>query len=451
MTSTTERENRYRGASRTTVENTGNTAFRFHAEGFVTEEWEAAEEWEVPAGWPPAGGVSADGPGPYFATGVQPLPDWLAELVVPPEPAPPRPSSAPLPRRRDIRRGTAEIPVVRDRAPQERTGGTRVGRHHNPAAPQTGPIAREPLTRDRIGHERHARREDTHATTEVVPPVPPAPLQYVAPAGDVPAIAPRQPLPRRRDVHRPDRSAARKASVLAFTGGESPAKTTIKASRLPVTAARIGVVSVLVAVGAGVVGGKQLGLVGDGASELTADEGAAALTLAPLPTDPTQLSIWDVNRDQTGLEKGVAKLTKQLAAEAAERRRKRIEAEKKRKAEEAARIKAERAREAAMRDAQRNPQAIAKIMVLERGWSMTQFQCLDALWTRESNWNYQAQNPSSGAYGIPQALPGSKMASVASDWMTNPVTQITWGLNYIADRYGTPCGAWEHSESVGWY
>ena len=70
---------------------------------------------------------------------------------------------------------------------------------------------------------------------------------------------------------------------------------------------------------------------------------------------------------------------------------------------------------------------------------------------RESNWNPTAQNPSSGAYGIPQSLPGSKMASVGSDWRTNPATQITWGLNYISGRYGTPCGALAHSNSVGWY
>ena len=63
----------------------------------------------------------------------------------------------------------------------------------------------------------------------------------------------------------------------------------------------------------------------------------------------------------------------------------------------------------------------------------------------------RARNRSSGAYGIPQALPGSKMATIAADWETNPITQIKWGLNYIAERYGTPCGAWGHSQSFGWY
>ena len=90
-------------------------------------------------------------------------------------------------------------------------------------------------------------------------------------------------------------------------------------------------------------------------------------------------------------------------------------------------------------------------MVLARGWDETQWQCLDALWTKESGWRVNAANPSSGAYGIPQSLPGSKMASAGADWQTNPATQITWGLNYIAGRYGTPCGAWEHSKARNWY
>jgi hypothetical protein len=97
-----------------------------------------------------------------------------------------------------------------------------------------------------------------------------------------------------------------------------------------------------------------------------------------------------------------------------------------------------------------SPQDIARALLATYGWSESQFGCLDSLWTRESHWNVYAANPS-GAYGIPQALPGSKMASEGSDWRTNPVTQIKWGLGYIADRYGSPCGAWGHSESHGWY
>jgi uncharacterized protein YabE (DUF348 family) len=98
-----------------------------------------------------------------------------------------------------------------------------------------------------------------------------------------------------------------------------------------------------------------------------------------------------------------------------------------------------------------SPRAIGQELAAGRGWTGDQWQCLDSLFQKESGWNPSAQNKSSGAYGIPQALPGSKMGTVAADWQTNPATQITWGLNYIAGRYGTPCGAWSHSQSTGWY
>ncbi len=96
-------------------------------------------------------------------------------------------------------------------------------------------------------------------------------------------------------------------------------------------------------------------------------------------------------------------------------------------------------------------QAIARDMLAQRGWGDDQFGCLVELWNHESGWNVYASNPSSGAYGIPQALPGSKMATAGADWETSAATQITWGLGYIADRYGTPCGAWDTFNSQGWY
>jgi hypothetical protein len=96
-------------------------------------------------------------------------------------------------------------------------------------------------------------------------------------------------------------------------------------------------------------------------------------------------------------------------------------------------------------------QAIAAQMLASRGFGTDQFDCLVALWNKESGWRVDASNSSSGAYGIPQALPGSKMASSGSDWATNPATQIDWGLGYITSRYGSPCGAWQHSVDNGWY
>lgn len=96
-------------------------------------------------------------------------------------------------------------------------------------------------------------------------------------------------------------------------------------------------------------------------------------------------------------------------------------------------------------------QKIARDMVLERGWTEEDFACLVELWTKESNWRVDAENKSSGAYGIPQSLPGEKMAAAGEDWRTNPATQITWGLDYIAGRYGTPCNAWNDFQQKGWY
>jgi hypothetical protein len=85
------------------------------------------------------------------------------------------------------------------------------------------------------------------------------------------------------------------------------------------------------------------------------------------------------------------------------------------------------------------------------GWGESEFQCLVQLWTKESGWNYQAVNSSSGAYGIVQAWPAEKLATAGADWRTNAATQVKWGLDYIARGYGSPCAAWGHSQSLNWY
>jgi hypothetical protein len=90
-------------------------------------------------------------------------------------------------------------------------------------------------------------------------------------------------------------------------------------------------------------------------------------------------------------------------------------------------------------------------LMLKAGFGIDQFPCMDKLFNRESGWNQHAENRGSGAYGIPQALPGSKMAKFGDDWEDNAATQIAWGLDYIEGRYDDPCGAWDHSESTGWY
>ena len=91
------------------------------------------------------------------------------------------------------------------------------------------------------------------------------------------------------------------------------------------------------------------------------------------------------------------------------------------------------------------------LMADEFGWNNYQYGCLQTLWRHESNWNYKSHNKASGAHGIPQALPATKMEIVGTDWRTNPVTQITWGLKYIQERYNTPCAAWSKFKRSNWY
>jgi len=104
-------------------------------------------------------------------------------------------------------------------------------------------------------------------------------------------------------------------------------------------------------------------------------------------------------------------------------------------------------------NAQEDPKSVARMLLPEFGYSPAQWPCLDQLWVGESDWRWWVANPSSGAYGIPQSLPGSKMATMGSDWRTNPVTQIRWGLDYIKKSYGTPCNALDvwNSRSPHWY
>jgi hypothetical protein len=135
----------------------------------------------------------------------------------------------------------------------------------------------------------------------------------------------------------------------------------------------------------------------------------------------------------------------QAAAEAA------AEAARPEEAARAARSRPEPTADVAVDVEPGSAQAIAAEMVAARGWGSDQFDCLVNLWERESGWQVDAENSSSGAYGIPQALPGSKMASAGADWRTNPATQIEWGLGYIEERYGDPCGAWSHFLDRNWY
>jgi hypothetical protein len=98
-----------------------------------------------------------------------------------------------------------------------------------------------------------------------------------------------------------------------------------------------------------------------------------------------------------------------------------------------------------------DPKTLAKALMPLYGLSSSEFSCVDNIWEHESRWNVHADNPYSSAYGIPQALPGSKMSSAGPDWQNSAETQIRWGLNYIKERYGSACAAWSYKQSHGWY
>ena len=186
---------------------------------------------------------------------------------------------------------------------------------------------------------------------------------------------------------------------------------------------------------------------------------AVAATLAMIAAAPTLTddslaampSTWEIQRT---VDAENTADSHEAALKAEKQRKKAAE-----KARAEARAKAERERRKAQARAARSARggspaqnrALGMQMCAARGWSSSQCSDLGTLWQRESGWSSSAHNSSSGAHGIPQSLPGSKMASHGSDWATNPRTQIAWGLDYIAGRYGNPSSALAHSNSVGWY
>jgi multidrug efflux pump subunit AcrA (membrane-fusion protein) len=187
----------------------------------------------------------------------------------------------------------------------------------------------------------------------------------------------------------------------------------------------------------------------------------ASVNSAQLDGSGSLASQVQVSQAETALRKmqSAAFVARQAAARQAELRK---QAAARRAADAAAAAQAAQ-QQAQQQPAQQTPaapppatpsgsaQQIAMGMLGSYGWSSGQFSCLDSLWNAESGWNVYATNPVSGAYGIPQALPGSKMASAGADWQTDAATQIRWGLSYIRSLYGSPCGAWAHEEADGWY
>lgn len=196
-------------------------------------------------------------------------------------------------------------------------------------------------------------------------------------------------------------------------------------------------------------------------STLLADIPAGAQAQVQVASLAEQADVQAAAADATA-RKSVEEAARVKAAEDAEAKKKaadeKAEQEKKEREEREAREKAEaeRASRDAVRDASsfsaQGSYTVSEVKAIARQMvPAAQFQCFSNIVDHESTWNYRAQNPSSGAYGLVQALPGSKMSSAGADWQTNPATQIKWGLSYMNDRYGSPCGAWSFWQANRWY
>ncbi|MCU7823074.1 lytic transglycosylase domain-containing protein [Kitasatospora sp. DSM 101779] len=197
----------------------------------------------------------------------------------------------------------------------------------------------------------------------------------------------------------------------------------------------------------------------EGTTTQTVDVASATL-LADVPSGAQAQTISDNFARQASAQQVSADAAAKKAAEEAARQKAAADAQAKADAEKAAKAAEEAKRkadeEAANRAAARTalaavPAGSVQAMAAQIIGDANQFSCFSEIVKRESGWDYTATNASSGAYGLVQALPGSKMASAGDDWKTNPATQIKWGLNYMNSRYGSPCGAWSFWQSHHWY
>ncbi|GAA1174366.1 pyruvate/2-oxoglutarate dehydrogenase complex dihydrolipoamide acyltransferase (E2) component [Kitasatospora gansuensis] len=225
-------------------------------------------------------------------------------------------------------------------------------------------------------------------------------------------------------------------------------------TRISVRGVAVASATAVTAVGAvvGVASGSE------GTQTHTVDVAGASL-LQDAPIGAQAQAVSDHFTAQANAQQASADAAAKKAAEEAARQKAAADAQAKADAEKAAKAaeaKRKADEEAANRAKARSVMAAVspgsvQEMALQIVGDEAQFQCFSQIVKRESGWDYTASNASSGAYGLVQALPGSKMASAGADWRTNPATQIKWGLNYMNSRYGSPCGAWSFWQSHHWY
>ncbi len=215
--------------------------------------------------------------------------------------------------------------------------------------------------------------------------------------------------------------------------------------RRPVVGGALAV-ALLGSIGATVANGTSAHTL-ESAAAATPEESASEVAQTDLSTaDTTRLA---EDRRETNVSRSASR--EKVRLDGVERKKKAAKA--KRAAEKAKPVSERKFTDAELKAIQKDPKPYAVDLMRERGWGDEQWGCLDSLWVGESDWTWSATNSSSGAYGIPQSLPASKMASAGDDWKTNPITQIQWGLDYIKDSYGSPCQAltfWQ-GKNPHWY
>ncbi|MEU8567626.1 transglycosylase SLT domain-containing protein [Streptomyces pathocidini] len=187
-------------------------------------------------------------------------------------------------------------------------------------------------------------------------------------------------------------------------------------------------------------------------ADISAGNQTQAQTASLTQQADAQSSQADAAAKKAAEEAARKQAAKDAAAKKAEAEKKAAEAKAAKEREAAEKASRSEDRDVLSSVAQQASYTVAQVQNIARQMvPADQFQCFSSIVNHESSWNYKASNPSSGAYGLVQALPGSKMASAGADWQTNPATQIKWGLNYMNERYGSPCGAWDFWQANNWY
>ncbi|GAA2743855.1 hypothetical protein GCM10009868_19270 [Terrabacter aerolatus] len=305
------------------------------------------------------------------------------------------------------------------------------GRHRNAPAPSTAPRPNPTPSTVRSGA---ARGEEVPAVSRDPRPVTPGARRAVDSTRAVPAVpsAPERPHPTRSSRHTKPSSRRRHVGRPILAGA--------------------------LALGLGASGfayAKATNLISSDAAAFVVGNGVVAQTdeLARASTvDTTYRAAASVSRNERRTAIAATGLRTAKELEAKQKQEAAKQAELARQA--AAKAARDQERQRVIDNAQSDPQSAARILMADHGWSSdAQYNCLVNLWTGESGWRWSAENASSGAYGIPQSLPASKMSQFGADYRTNPLTQIKWGLWYIEMSYGNPCNAWStwQARSPHWY